>query len=117
MYICCATPDCVSRKNWSETSSGNNVTAASDVSANAVVVNGTAMGEAILPIQMIDVHQANKPLRAMFDNCSQNTFISNATAEYLNLNGPNITFVLICTNGSKTKMKSKLLIRIVKNAK
>ena len=108
MYICCATPDCVSRKNWSETSSGNNVTAANDVSANAVVVNGTVMGEAILPIQMIDVDQANKPLRAMFDNCSQNTFISNATAEYLNLNGPNISFVLICTNGSKTKMKSKL---------
>ena len=39
----------------------------------------------------------------MSDNCSQNTFILEATARKLNCHGNRISYVLVCTDGSRSK--------------
>ena len=106
-FICVSSDDCVKRKNWNETKSGNtNV----DVSSNSVMVNGCKLGTAILPIQSIEVQgrNSNQKLTTMFDNCSQNSIIQDDVAKDLQLNGESISFTLICTDGSRKQMNGKL---------
>ena len=57
---------------------------------------------------MLKAHKSESLLRTMFDNCSQSTFILNKTARSLKLKGIPINYVLICTDGSKKKMKGQL---------
>ena len=107
VYICCNTEDCRRRKNWDTTNSGNN-----SISANNVMVNGAKIGQAILPIQQVQVH--GSPSRnvvkivTMFDNCSQNSFINEKAAKKLQLKGDKISFILITTDGNRSRMYGTL---------
>ena len=103
MYICVRTEDCIHRRNWDEVGSGNS---GLRMSRSSFTVNGTRIGGTILPIQKIRV--SGTAANTMFDNCSQNSFVSNDFAKRLNLHGKNISFVLICTDGTRTRMNSKL---------
>ena len=110
IYICCKTDDCKTRKNWpAEMSSSTSITA-----AFSTVINGVKMGETLLPIQMIPATEENIPIRVMFDNCSQSTFILNKTAAKLGIKGLPINYILVCTDGTKKPMTGhlyKFLIR------
>merc|ERR1711983_237676 len=64
--------------------------------SNAVTINGAKIGEAILPIQVVNVENSVKA-QVMFDNCSQNSFILEDFAKQLKLNGTPISFILITT--------------------
>ena len=92
------TPDCVSRANWNNTTSH-----ASAVSSCSTIVNGTKIGSTLNPIVIIRVYDSKERLKTMFDNCSQSTFIKEKIAKMLGLSGKRISFVLVCTDGSKTK--------------
>ena len=118
-FICCVKEECVKRSNWTESSSNNNAISEAEKSETSdedevtsncakVKVNGTKVGQAVLPIQSVPISESKEPITVMFDNCSQNSFLLNDVARNLGLVGINISFVLICTNGSKTKMTSKL---------
>ena len=72
------------------------------------MVNGVNMGEALLPMQVIKVSNTEVNIRVMFDNCSQSTFIHTKTAKHLGLNGVAVTYILICTDGSRKKMRGLL---------
>ena len=106
-FLCCNTDDCKTRKNWKIESSSSTTTIATTTSA-LTMVNGVQMGETFLPIQMIPLSNFETEVRVMFDNCSQSTFISNKTARKLNLKGVMINYILVCTDGSKKKMKGQL---------
>ena len=106
MYICTKTEDCVQRKNWEGVGTSNSIMSSS--SGVGVQVNGTRIGGTILPIQQVKASGSSTLVNTMFDNCSQNSFVSNDFARRLKLQGKNISFILICTDGSKTKMRSKL---------
>ena len=100
IYICCKTDDCKTRKNWpAEMSSSTSMTA-----SFSTMVNGVRMGETLLPIQIIPATEENVPIRVMFDNCSQSTFLLNKTAKKLGMKGVPISYILVCTDGSKKKM-------------
>ena len=105
-FLCCKTDDCKSRKNWKKTSSST--TTIASTASSLTIVNGVQMGEALLPIQMIPLSNFDADLRVMFDNCSQSTFILTKTAQRLGLKGILIHYILICTDGSKKKMKGYL---------
>ena len=95
------------RANWKTADSKTN----NSIVSSATMLNGAKMGEALLPIQSIVSYPqlpSNKPLQVMFDNCSQNTFISNKTAFDMKLKGVPVSFVLICTDGSKKPMTGNL---------
>ena len=107
IYICCSTEDCRRRKNWDATNTGN-----SSISSNNIMVNGTKIGNAILPIQQVQVHGSPSKnvvkIVTMFDNCSQNSFIKEKTAKKLQLKGDKISFILITTDGNRSKMSGML---------
>ena len=111
-FICCSTEECVTRKNWNDgndsdgTVSGNTNVLVS--ASNSVTINGCKLGETILPIQKIDVQGSSKKLNTLFDNCSQNSFIRESVAKDLKLKGQNISYTLICSDGSKKRFSSKL---------
>ena len=118
-WVCCDTEACRERSNWDESVNSNNsvVTEKAEVdkekntacsNSSGVIVNGVKMGEAILPIQLVKVEGNNMELNTMFDNCSQNTFILDEAAQNLQLRSRNISFILVCTNGQKTRMRSRL---------
>ena len=120
-WVCCDTEECRERSNWDESVNSNNsvitdtekaeVVKENDTAcsnSSGVIVNGVKMGEAILPIQLVKVEGNNMELNTMFDNCSQNTFILDEAAQQLRLRNRNISFILVCTNGQKTKMRSRL---------
>ena len=104
-YVCCQTADCIQRKNWKEISTGNNTITAT---SSSLVINGAKLGGAILPIQVISVPDQARGLNCMWDNCSQNSFIKERTAKRLQLRGKKISFVLVCTNGSRSNMTGQL---------
>ena len=99
------TDDCKLRKNWTVTA--NNSTGISSNSVNSdscpVIVNGITLGQAILPIQTVKTANSPVQINVMSDNCSQNTFILEATARKLNCHGNRISYVLVCTDGSRSK--------------
>ena len=106
-YLCSSTDDCKTRANWTTADSKSN----NSIISSSTVLNGAPIGEALLPIQAVNSYPQlplEKPLTVMFDNCSQNTFISNQTASNLKLKGTPVSFVLICTDGSKKPMTGKL---------
>ena len=115
--ICCVTDDCRLRKNWNETNNNNTILSNNQkIGSNSVMVNGAKLGQAILPIQNVKVFQSQFTVKMMFDNCSQNTFILDETAQKLKLDGVKISFTLICTDGSRTKKNGKLYdVKIVDN--
>ena len=100
LYLCCKTDDCKSRSNWQNIKS-----ATTSISSSLTLVNGVKMGETLLPIQMIKVSRSDVSIRVMFDNCSQSTFIHTKTAKKLNLKGVSVDYILICTDGTRKKMK------------
>ena len=106
--ICCEFDDCRYRNNWNEeTNTGNNTT--SRIRSNNLVVNRTKIGQAILPTQQVKVHgNFNKNVVALFDNCSQNSFIKEKTAKKLQLKGDKISFILVTTDGNRSKMSGTL---------
>ena len=103
VYLCCKTEDCKSRSNWQ-----NIKTATTTISSSLTLVNGVKMGETLLPIQMIKVSKTEILIRVMFDNCSQSTFIHTKTAKKNGLKGVPVAYILICTEGSRKKMKGLL---------
>ena len=103
LYLCCKTDDCKLRKNWKNVSSST-----TSITSSLTMVNGVNMGEALLPMQVIKVSNTEVNIRVMFDNCSQSTFIHTKTAKHLGLNGVAVTYILICTNGSRKKMRGLL---------
>ena len=66
------------------------------------------MGETILPIQMIPVSDKDVVIQVMFDNCSQSTFILTSTANKLGIKGIPISYILVCTDGTKKNMTGLL---------
>ena len=42
-------------------------------------------------------------INVMSDNCSQNTFILEAKAKELNCKGSKISYILVCTDGSRSQ--------------
>ena len=103
IYLCCRTDDCKERKNWTETNSSMTT-----ISSSLTQVNGVKMGETLLPIQMIPVTNKDVVIRVMFDNCSQSTFILTSTASKLGIKGTPITYILVCTDGTKKNMSGLL---------
>ena len=108
IHICCTHDDCRYRNNWDdETNTGNNTT--SRIRSNNIVVNKTKIGQAILPIQHVKVNGfPDKKVVTLWDNCSQNSFIKEKTAEKLKLKGEKISFILITTDGKRSKMSGTL---------
>merc|ERR1711867_88133 len=78
------------------------------ISSSLTQVNGVKMGETLLPIQMIPVTNKDVVIRVMFDNCSQSTFILTSTASKLGIKGTPITYILVCTDGTKKNMSGLL---------
>ena len=117
VYICCKTPDCKSRKNWTDavTKPGCGNTTSS---AGSVTPNGVPMGKSLLPVQGIDTNSGYK-LKTMFDNCSQSTFLSKSTAAKYKLQGLAIKYTLICTDGREVPKVGRLynLVLVDKNGK
>ena len=109
MYVCCATEHCRTRINWKDTSSGNGFTVCNSAGSehDTPVVNGTKLGHAILPIQIVKTRHCAR-LNTMMDVASQNTFLREAAAKRLKLKGIPITYALICTDGRKNKMSGHL---------
>ena len=104
IFLCCKTDDCKTRKNWTETHSSTTA-----ISSSLTLVNGVKMGETLLPMQMIPVTDKEVVIRVMFDNCSQSTFILTKTAKKkLNLKGIPISYILVCTDGTRKKMTGLL---------
>ena len=101
--ICCLTDDCIKRNNWEEIRNNN-----SNVSSNSIVVNGINLGTSILPIQHVNVPGPINSLMVMWDNCSQNTFIAQQAARKLKLSGVPISYILVCTDGSKKSLTGTL---------
>ena len=105
-YICVKTDDCKLRKNWTNVTTNNTTNVVSN-SANSkessVIVNGIKLGQAILPIQSVKVANTNIAINMMSDNCSQNTFILDSTAKKLKCKGSRISYILVCTDGSRNK--------------
>ena len=65
---------------------------------------------------MVKTAHNNAVLKALFDNCSQSTFIRNAVANILNCPAKPISFVLVCTDGSQTQKKGFMYrIKLVDN--
>ena len=102
VYICVATDDCKSRANWTDTHSNTAVI------SSHVSVNGSRLGQTLLPVQSIPVEDGSMRIRVMFDNGSQSTFILNQTARKLKLKGIPISYVLVCTDGERKKMNGVL---------
>ena len=105
-FICRATDDCISRKNW-EIASSITTSNTSTVTANTVV-NGASMGGTLLPVLTVPVYNSKVNLKCVFDTASQTTFILNETAEKIGLKGVPVSFVLVCTDGSEKPMKGIL---------
>ena len=97
-YICIKTPECVSRVNWNQTNAST-----ATASANSTFVNGARIGATLSPIIKVKLSNSSIVLTSLFDNCSQTTFVLNSVAQKLNLKGKRISFVLICTDGSRNK--------------
>ena len=107
MYICVKTPDCKSRKNWN---TGNAVKSGAGFvhqPAGIISPNGVPMGKALLPVQNVDT-SAGYQLRTMFDNCSQSTFLSEATARKRKMHGIPIKYTLVCTDGREEPKTGRL---------
>ena len=96
--ICVKTPECVSRSNWNQVSTNTVSTTSS-----ATIVNRAQVGSTLNPIVEVKMSMSNLRLRALFDNCSQTTFILESVANKLRLRGKRISFVLVCTDGSKSR--------------
>jgi len=92
-----ATDDCKLRANWTDTHSN------AAVISSHVSVNGSRLGQTLLPGQSIPVEDGSMRIRVMFDNGSQSTFILNQTAQKLKLKGIPISYVLVCTDGERKK--------------
>ena len=102
MYVCCKTAECKSRANWPKTNlTKTNLTSAK---SNAVQINGSKLGATLNPILMVKVDKSPYQVRTMFDNCSQSSFIRDSCARKLKLKGTPVSYVLVCTDGSETKM-------------
>ena len=92
-FICCDTEACISRTNWQQVSSITSNSNSMPIATASTIVNGVAMGEAMLPIQSIPLSDTDFNVCCMFDNCSQSTFISMRAAQKLNLKGKPISFI------------------------
>ena len=92
-FICCDTEACISRTNWQQVSSITSNSNSMPIATTSTIVNGVAMGEAMLPIQSIPLSDTDFNVCCMFDNCSQSTFISMRAAQKLNLKGKPISFI------------------------
>ena len=101
--ICPKTQACQTRSNWNKTS-GNTVS----MNTSSTIVNGARVGATLNPIVNVRMSGSNTHLPTMFDNCSQTTFILNSVARENKLKGRNISFVLVCTDGSKSQKIGKL---------
>ena len=101
--ICPNTQECQKRSNWNKTS-GNTVS----LNTSSTIVNGARVGATLNPIVHVQILGSDVSLPTMFDNCSQTTFILNSVARENKLRGRNISFVLVCTDGSKSKKIGKL---------
>ena len=88
-------------------SSSSSSPSSSASKSNTVTVNGAKIGEAILPIQIVNVENSVKA-QVMFDNCSQNSFILEDFAKQLKLNGTPISFILVTTDGQRTQKSGNL---------
>ena len=118
LFICCKTDDCKSRSNWPKVQ--GNATSLTRVTSNAAVVNSARIGSTLLPIISVKIQGSEAPLRVLWDNCSQSTFIRISVAEKLKLPGYPISFILICSDGTekkKTGMKYKITLVDKENKK
>ena len=107
MYICVKTPDCKSRKNWSVDNTVKSGAGFVHQPSGIISPNGVPMGKALLPVQDVDTN-AGYQLRTMFDNCSQSTFLSEATARKRKMHGIPIKYTLVCTDGREEQKTGKL---------
>ena len=107
-FICCDTEACISRTNWQQVSSITSNSNSMPIATTSTIVNGVAMGEAMLPIQSIPLSDTDLDVCCMFDNCSQSTFISMRAAQKLNLKGKPISFILVLSDGTKKPMRGLL---------
>ena len=111
IFLCCSTDDCKARKNWpKEISSSTSL-----IASSLTMVNGVKMGETLLPIQMIPATENDKMIRVMFDNCSQSTFLLNKTAAKLGIKGVPISYILVCTDGTRKPMTGLLYKFLLKD--
>ena len=104
-YICVKTDDCKLRKNWTNVTTNNTtnvVCNSSKSNESSVIVNGIQLGQAILPVQSVQVDGSSLSINMMSDNCSQNTFILDSTAKKLKCTGTRISYTLVCTDGSRS---------------
>ena len=107
-FICCDTEACISRTNWQQVSSITSNSNSMPITSSSTIVNGVAMGEAMLPIQSIPLSDTDFNVCCMFDNCSQSTFISMRAAQKLNMKGRPISFILVLSDGTKKPMRGML---------
>ena len=107
--VCIDTEDCKKRKNWKDTSSGNNTVSVNMSASDQVnpLVNGTQIGQAILPIQLVKTDH-DGDLNTLLDICSQNTFVKESAARRLKLEGPPIRYTLVTTDGKRSQMNGHL---------
>ena len=72
------------------------------------MVNGVKVGSTIIPVVDIKMAGSKFVLSSLFDNCSQTSFILNSVARKHKLKGKLVSFVLVTTDGNKTKKVSNL---------
>ena len=64
---------------------------------------------------MIPATENDKMIRVMFDNCSQSTFLLNKTAAKLGIKGVPISYILVCTDGTRKPMTGLLYKFLLKD--